>query len=94
MRFEQILKVQKDNGFDPIDVIIANEVYQTFGNCRHYEEYCKFVKGAYVEKETRGLSVEEIVKGLTYLLKEEGYTLEEIFNMRYYKFADLVELHV
>lgn len=85
MTFKEQLKVANDNNLSILDLEIANEcdcVFSFEHTDKEFETLCNCVRRAYLKSDD--MTIDSIVKLVDWLIVENGWSIQEIYDMPVY----------
>ena len=85
MTFKEQLKVANDNNLSILDLEIANECDCVFNfeyTDEEFEALCSCVRRAYLKSDD--MTIDSIVKLVDWLIVENGWSIQEIYDMPVY----------
>lgn len=84
MKYSECLKFVKENKLNVVQLMVAEEVNKNI-KAPNYEEVCSYIYSCLIEN--KDIKLSQLITNYNNLLND-GYTNEEILNMRTYRFID------
>lgn len=84
MKYSECLKFVKENKLNVVQLMVAEEVNKNI-KASNYEEVCSYIYSCLIEN--KDIKLSQLITNYNNLLND-GYTNEEILNMRTYRFID------
>lgn len=95
MKFKETLRLARENNINSCDLLIAEEFENTLHfkyTNQEFERLCICARDAYLK--TQSITVEALALCINSLIKSEGYTIQQVCDMRSLTLADKAQWFV